>query len=423
MSKLKIYILLITLFAIYSCDIANNSSKKDSYDWNYLVYMGADNNLERFAIDNLIDMQAVGSSSKVNVMVLVDRSPGYDKSHDNWSGTRLYRVTKKNESVFDQEIIIDYDELDMTNAENIKNFLLYSMTNYPSKKTSLVLWSHGTGIYPDGILFNETKKSTNRAVIHDYSTGYNSSDSVSVQSLETVFSEIYKVTGKKINILQFDSCLMQMNEIIWQLHDYVDYIVGAETDVPATGNNYISVLESFNVFSVNEEKELVNQLVEAFYNNYSSSLISTSYSAVYIGEGFTEYKNAFNYFIDELLNLSDNELKVIYNIRSQLYSYSETYTEYVDLYDFVNNVRLNSSFTNSEISKKANNVISELDKIILNSKVTNNYVGKLNGIGINFPKSQEILNLYSNSDNYNIIRFSQDTKWSNFLIKIANLVH
>lgn len=418
MNSLKYVTSFIVLLIICSCEIAD--VKSEVYDWNYLVYMGADNNLERFAIDNILDMQKVGSTNNINILVLLDRSPGYDKSNDNWSGTRLYKINKSNKDTLDLMLLKDYGELDMTAPDTLENFITYSHKNFPSKKTALVLWSHGTGVYPDGILYKSTKSYESRAVIHDYSTGYDYGDSLSIQDLEIVLSNVNIITGNKINLLQFDSCLMMMNEVIWQLADQVDYIIGAEVDVPGPGNDYINNLSFLINNSVVSEDLIATNIIDNFYNYYFSTTISTGYSALNIKNNFLNYKIAFTSWIDALINLNDVGLKKIYELRSKMFVYQESYPEYVDLYYFMKKIIDEPSFKNTELDLKTQQLIIETKKLIFHHKETQGFKENIYGMGINFPYTKTQMNYYidDGSHSYPIIKFAQNTRWVDFLQKI-----
>lgn len=55
-----IFICIIFFFSCKNNEIETGKLKKSVAEWNFLVYMGADNNLERFAIENLYDMKKQG---------------------------------------------------------------------------------------------------------------------------------------------------------------------------------------------------------------------------------------------------------------------------------------------------------------------------------------------------------------------------
>jgi len=63
-------------------------------DWTLLVYLDADNDLEDAGIDDVNEMEVVGSTSDVNILVQFDRIPDYDTSNGNWTDTRRGRVVQ-----------------------------------------------------------------------------------------------------------------------------------------------------------------------------------------------------------------------------------------------------------------------------------------------------------------------------------------
>ena len=56
-----------------------------------VVYMAADNDLESYAIQNLKAMEHA-DFEKMNVLVLLDRSEGFDETNGNWTDTRLFEL-------------------------------------------------------------------------------------------------------------------------------------------------------------------------------------------------------------------------------------------------------------------------------------------------------------------------------------------
>ena len=56
-----------------------------------VVYMAADNDLESYAIQNLKAMEHA-DFEKINVLVLLDRSEGFDETNGDWTDTRLFEL-------------------------------------------------------------------------------------------------------------------------------------------------------------------------------------------------------------------------------------------------------------------------------------------------------------------------------------------
>ena len=59
-----------------------------------MVYLDADCNLEGAGIDDVNEMEMIGSDANINIVVQIDRIPGYDASNGDWTGCRRYYITK-----------------------------------------------------------------------------------------------------------------------------------------------------------------------------------------------------------------------------------------------------------------------------------------------------------------------------------------
>ncbi|PKP54790.1 hypothetical protein CVT91_18230, partial [Candidatus Atribacteria bacterium HGW-Atribacteria-1] len=97
------FILIILLISLTGCFLF--PPKDNTAEWTVMVYLDADNNLESAGINDINEMEMVGSSSDVNIVVQVDRVPysvlaanneGHldDSSNSNWTNTRRYYITQ-----------------------------------------------------------------------------------------------------------------------------------------------------------------------------------------------------------------------------------------------------------------------------------------------------------------------------------------
>ena len=62
--------------------------------WTFMVYLDADNNLENDGIADFAEMASVGSSPDLNIVVQMDRIPGYTSAYGDWTDTRRFLVLK-----------------------------------------------------------------------------------------------------------------------------------------------------------------------------------------------------------------------------------------------------------------------------------------------------------------------------------------
>ena len=73
---------------------ADSRATRADAKWTFMVYMAADNDLEPEAINDLNEMELIGSTDDVNILVQIDRIYGYVSPDPDWTLTRRYRVTK-----------------------------------------------------------------------------------------------------------------------------------------------------------------------------------------------------------------------------------------------------------------------------------------------------------------------------------------
>lgn len=403
-----IYVIFFVLFLTLSCGL-NPVYVHPEAEWNYLVYMAADNNLERFALENIKELQKVGSNKKVNFLVLLDRSPKYKSGTNDWSGTKLMYISK-NPHNFDDDVILSYDELDMTYSENLYNFLIFANTYFPSKHTVLNLWSHGSGVSSDGKIPELGVKS----IIQDWTSGYDKS--MAIVDLKDVINRYESEANKRINVLHFDACDMQMLEVAYELKDTVDYLVGSETEMPGLGSNY----EAIGTFLLNNPLSNVNEvatyITESSYEKYKASprailaLTSKFLSLSTIRtDALDEFVAEFNRISDFILSLSDSELTSFLEKRS-VFSVINEYPEFCDLKEFL--VSLQS------FDLDVSNALSLLDKVVTNFHTVGEVDG-VSGISINIPYIKADFLKYADAGNrYRVLQFYKDTGFAKFLTRV-----
>ncbi|MCQ2582359.1 MAG: clostripain-related cysteine peptidase [Treponema sp.] len=354
--------------------------------------MAGDNNLERFGIQNIKSLQEIGSSEKCNILVLFDRSGGYDRTEGNWSNTKLFLISK-NPTHMNDDSILSFEELDMTNVNTLYNFLELTNKYFPAKHTILDIWSHGRGVYPDGII--------SRSVIEDYTTGYGATKMMTICNLARCIKEYEDNYMKKIDVIIFDACYMQMIEICYQLRNLTDYIIGAETAIPGVGSNYKEIANF-----INNNEFSIRELSEFLVKSTSASNIGYSYSGVETCQ-LDNFMISFNYFCEELMKSSTN--REVKELRQKMTNIASIYPEFMDLYEFI------SFFDTINGQTQLQN---RLSKLIINSNATGSFEHKTKGLGINFPyEESEILYYKSQNQNYEILDFYKDSLFDEFLLE------
>ncbi|MBO4532672.1 MAG: hypothetical protein J5726_03135 [Treponema sp.] len=186
-----------------------------------MIYMAADNDLEAYALQNLNDIK-VADCYKVKVVVLLDRSEGYDETDGNWTDTRLFEAGNNELKQLDCPRLglscSTQTELDMSNNRVLKSFIEFSRETYPAQRYALIMWGHGTG----------------RAVAIDDKT----------QSFMSVHNLYLALKDAELSVIGFDTCFGGTIETVYELKSCAAYTVGSAGLTLCTGWNYTGLLKA-----------------------------------------------------------------------------------------------------------------------------------------------------------------------------------
>lgn len=236
--------------------------------WTVMVYMAADNNLEQAAIDDINEMEQIGSTPDVQVVVQVDRAPGYDASNGNWEDTRRYLIALDANTLNISSPVIEYlGEKNMGDPATLNQFVNWCISNYPAEHYFLILWDHGAGWQKavSGILESAsnldgkspTGGASGEAFVVSPATRvsplppslftqsgfkYACEDMTDNDKLYNHETQSALSGVGKLDIIGYDACVMAMVETAYQLRDEAFYMVASEENEPGDGWPYDDLL-------------------------------------------------------------------------------------------------------------------------------------------------------------------------------------
>ncbi len=318
--------------------------------WTCMIFINADNDLERFGLDDINEMEKVGSNSDVNIVVQIDRHKDVvnDKRNDiysvndgNWNGTRRYYIEKdNNDQSIGSELKVKLGETDAGSIQSMIEFMRWGVKSYPAERYYTIIWNHGAGLH---------------GISNDAQSG-NKMTAASLRKLTRIGSELM---GKKMDILQFDACLMGTIEIASQIKAYVDVMIGSEELEPGQGLCYTDVLNVLTGkpdISTDEFSRLIVQLYTRSYakdgSQYYNSTRSVTLSAIKL-ERLDNLIQPLNNLANTLMdNFNDFVQSVQKDFRFKCRTYGTDMFDMIDLTLF-----LSSRTGNSAISRAAQDVI------------------------------------------------------------------
>jgi len=113
--------------------------------WLVLAYLAGDNDLEGPLLDDLGEMERVGSRpGSVEILAQLDRGPTQDTSHGHWRHTRRYYVTRAPER---SRLLADLGPTNTGDPGVLEEFIRFGARRFPAQATVLVLLNHGSGLY------------------------------------------------------------------------------------------------------------------------------------------------------------------------------------------------------------------------------------------------------------------------------------
>jgi len=385
-----IFVLLILSITLTGCFLfppINNTA-----EWTVMVYLDSDNNLESAGIDDINEMEIVGSSADVNIVIQVDRIPDYDTSNSNWTTTRRYYITQDNDPyIINSQLISDLGELNMGNPQTLIDFASWAVSNYPAKKYLLVIWNHGGGF--------RSPAYTTKDIAWDDTDG---EDKITMPELEYALSAISVQIGENIDIVGMDACYMAMAEVAYQVKDYADILVTSEESEPNDGWPYDIILNQLVSYPTVTSNQLAANIVDSYIFSYtvSDEVTQSAIDLSYTDTLADQLSNMALAIMNDTLTPANNYI----NAANSSQYYGDW--DFIDLYDFCNNILI---YSNSVFVKNiALSIQQTLSSAVLHSGYYGYGVDKSRGLSIYFP--------YTEYDSYyNNTNFAQDTFWDEML--------
>ena len=135
--KLKLLLLLVPLLGIWT-GCSDDEPEIQTSTRTVLVYMMANNSLEKFTDDNIdamIEGASYGRLNNGNLLIYYAGSGTDDHS--------LYTIADNQ-----TQLVKQYDEQDPTDPAVMQQVIADVVSQYPAESYGLILWSHGTGWLP-----------------------------------------------------------------------------------------------------------------------------------------------------------------------------------------------------------------------------------------------------------------------------------
>jgi hypothetical protein len=435
--------------------------------WTIIYYMALDNDLEPFAINDLLEMQTIGSTDEVNIIVQFDRAEGYEEFFGNWTDARRFRIEQatRNRSTGDfavdgramaayfsqfepsdfgisrrefnqqieqlenaspteaaqvalnqvvplaegapkiplqQEAIDSVGETNTGDPDDLVDFALWTMQEYPAENYALIISDHGTGW---------------AALANDESEN---GDPLTLPELSEALENITQRGGiDQFDLIGFDACLEAQMDVMLAIAPYGKYALASEQTIPGAGWNYVTPLRALTDDPDIDVRDLGKVFVDSYIQFYDELAVEgwSDYSLAMHDlsqmRNLTEAITAFSEVIAE--NESDDLLKALSDARRNVQVFaSDTpdVEDYISSVDLVHYMELVNRFSDiREVKNAADNVIRAVEQVVIYQRETN--LRNANGLTVYFPRNERIYNRFGR--NYEREAPQGMIGWQNFL--------
>jgi hypothetical protein len=375
-------------------------------EWTFMLYFAGDQNgcsgrnLTPY-LKQAVERIAMSQIPGVNVIVLLDESG---------AGNTTQWIF---ESDGHSSQMQPRGELELDRPATLTLFALEAMNAYPADHYFLAVANHGAGI--PGIAYDDASGQCSEQRHLDAS------------DLRAALQAIHNGTGKKIDVLFYDACLMGLLEHAYQIKDYADYIVFSQ--------NLGWSLFRYDAYIASAPGSTPRELAASVVSIYDAFLLyPRTMSAVDLAEvgSIADAADTLAGLLDQNIDSYINHLSSALQ-SAQRYEMNGNYEidvddQYVDLYDLARLVKL--YVPNTTIDQAAQMVMDSIDSAVVVEKHAsgncgtqcgNNYWNLDNSHGIStfFPASGKRYKI-GDVDIYeeymsDVYAFTVDTDWDELI--------
>lgn len=385
--------------------------------WTFMVYLDADNNLEPDGINDFLEMAETGSQDGINIVVQMDRRAGYSSAYGDWKDTRRFLINKGTTPA--STPLKDMGELNMGDPAVLTDFVSWAMNAYPAEHYALSIWNHGDGwrksmMKIDTILASKPKgpgESNVKAVASDDTDN----DILFMREVQDALTSARAITGRKLDLIGFDACLMGMTEVAYALRNETSFMTASEELEPGAGWPYNTIMDRLADNPSMTPAALASLIVTSYVDSYSDEVTMAAYDMNQL--------SALCKSVDDFTAAATGNWNLLKAARLASRQYHPAFDAGAwgtDLIDFT--AKVNAQQLPQSIKNAASNLASAASSFVIKEAHTSDMNGS-NGLAIYFPPRAQDFNGdpqhtgYLQTNSYMKVDFVSDHLWDEWLLK------
>lgn len=351
--------------------------------WTILQYSAADNNLESFMLDDIDEMERVGSDANTNLVVQVD------------TGKQMRRILLQQDANkgIASPSVEESGPINMSDSRTLADFIEWGVKNYPAEHYMLVISDHGDGY---------------RGAVQDQSHG----GWMSLKEIHKGLSDAEAKTGVKLDILGFDACNMGSTEVAYELKDRASYLIASEKTEGGAGWSYDQWLSGKSSWLAkggfadmqarlsmrveSSPEELARNIVSGA-KNYNDCIMTLS--ATDLGK-MGQVKDSLEEFSKAILATDTS----VWKLKRVTWG-TQTFEGHKDAYHWASRIANHDGIQDQRLKSAASGLMQSLDDAIIEEQHHDSLQGA-HGLTLEIPA------LWAPGGEYKQLALQKDTHWA-----------
>lgn len=262
----KILIAICLLSGLTSCHHDDDTPEDNTARRTVLVYMAAENNLSRFATEDLEEMKtgSLKLAEDQNLIIYVDKAG---------SLTTPYIVRAKNGEMVDTIFMKEALSADPTTLQDV---IQYTREHFPAKSYGLLLWGHASGwlVSTKDSISRTRGSSILEPKAYGGATGNNSSSSSGNYWMNIVPMAKAIQNGMGSDHLSFifgDCCSFGCLEVAYELRNVTDYVIGSPAEVPDMGAPFDLIVPDMFIETDNFYAKIIDHYFDYYLDIFKNN--------------------------------------------------------------------------------------------------------------------------------------------------------
>jgi hypothetical protein len=364
--------------------------------WTIMVLLNGDNNLEENALIDMNEMEQVGSTEDVNVLVQLDRSPRYTSRDGDWSGARRYLAESDSDmNHISSEVLVDLGTSDSGAVETFVDFAEWGVENFPAQNYAYIIWDHGWS-------WTLAPSEERKGVSEDEVSG--NDISIARGELTEILKGVTEATGEKLALLGMDACLMASWEIAAVAEPYAEIYVASQATESVDGWAYHTAMADLIADPEMSASELGTVIAERFWETDDST------QSVVDLRGLNALNNAIDSMARSVLGQADPRA-AIRDFARDAQSFDGDLPD-IDLGDLA--LLLEEGSVHDDLAEAAVDTLNELESVIVANYTNGRGYRNATGLSIYLPTNGRTNARYWSAS------WAELTQWDEMLSEIQD---